>query len=511
MDDADVIAALFASPLVYTDRERRLREFPQLKLEQERDFLRQCVAAGGRELSFGTATHDQLLAAMMDRRCKCLHFSGSIVEPSCLTFEDGSGGPNWFKDDDIKRIFSRAHRHADLPLPSGSAPLQLVFLSSRGPSEIAGHAFAHAGVSHVLVCSPDQEQQRQAFTRQFYASLLEGRTVIDSFVDGLSGVREVDPDFDLRDYHLFPLDGRHDVSLFNPIAEPDIIIRQQPPPTTAVRHSWPKPPIGFLGRQKEMYCVWKMIHSKSVRRLVSIVAQEAGMGRSSLVRAVCQYGQERIDTTRNCPIDKIYYVSCGAHASREDGFRDLLLHLQFQSGHLLPSDILRTEDILDYLCHTLRTEKALVVFDRLECFDNQLEEFEMLLNALLERTRIAKVLLTCLGNSDLLEGDELRTFGGQMEHRFQLVPFTLCNTLKLFAIRCPHLKSAVAEEDFVKRLDNGDQSQLRLGDPKTDERTREIFGLVGDGIPSLIEHKAKTITFGALREMLERLGTPRVA
>jgi CHAT domain/Leucine Rich repeat len=531
-DDAELqpgenmITVLFSAPLVFTNERRQLKPFAKLDFDMERELMWQCMKEASRdiELFFDNATHDRLLAAIT-KRCSCLHYSGH-GHPSYLPFEDGGGGPNWFKVEDIQRLIAR----------EGAAPFKFVFVSACH-SGLAGETFASAGVPHVVCCQQEFELKDTAalaFTRQFYLSLVIGHTVRESFEQGCKAVRATpnlrDSEKEMKKFLLLPKDGNHDVPIFNAKAVlewPKVSARQlrsrsskRPKSITRIRNLHvggarsselgvrnmmqedpsPTPPQFFLGREVEMYYVLKAILCK---RLVSVVA-EPGLGRSSLVCALCHYINERASTI--IAIERIYFVKA-KRSRRFDGCRALmeqLLRKLVESGKEDPPDPgVDMEDLFDFICKALKNEKALVVFDRMEYLENSddAEEFPMLLSTLFRGTKNVKVLVT--GSHPL----GIPSLGGQVEYPFPLGPLTFENTLRLFANLCPHLHTAGERHKLFERLaTDGEQSELRPGDSGISDRTKAIFKTIGDGIPSRIEQAAYDISSDNLRELLDRYG-----
>jgi len=522
----NMITVLFSAPLVFTNERRQLKPFAKLDFDMERELMWQCMKEASRdiELFFDNATHDRLLAAIT-KRCSCLHYSGH-GHPSYLPFEDGGGGPNWFKVEDIQRLIAR----------EGAAPFKFVFVSACH-SGLAGETFASAGVPHVVCCQQEFELKDTAalaFTRQFYLSLVVGHTVRESFEQGCKAVRATpnlrDSEKEMKKFLLLPKDGNHDVPIFNAKAVvewPKADARHQnrsrfkrSKSITRLRNLHaggarsselgvrnmmqedpsPTPPQFFLGREVSMYYVLKAILCK---RLVSVVA-EPGCGRSSLVCALCHYINERASTI--IAIEHIYFVKA-KRSRRVDGCRALmeqLLRKLVESGKEDPPDpSVDMEDLFDFICKSLKNEKALVVFDRMEYLENSddAEEFPMLLSTLFRGTKNVKVLVT--GRRQL----GIPSLGGQVEYPYPLGPLSFENTVRLFANLCPHLHTAGERHKLFERLARDrEQSELDPSEAGVSERTREIFKMIGDGIPSRIEQAAYDISADGLRNLLDRYG-----
>ena len=520
----NMITVLFSAPLVFTDDQRQLRPFKKLDFDMERELMWQCMKEASRdiELSFDNATHDRLLAAMT-KRCSCLHYSGHGHQ-MYLPFEDGSGGPNWFKVDDIRSLIAR----------EGAAPFKFVFVSACH-SGLAGETFASAGVPHVVCCQQEFELKDTAalaFTRQFYLSLAVGHTVKESFEQGCRAVRATpnlhDAESEMKKFLLLPKDGNHNVPIFNAASVSEWpklkgtpnsrrSYRKSKPRTRSmfgagtkqselgVRNMMqedpsPTPPQFFLGREVDMYFVLKSILSK---RLVSVVGEQ-GVGRSSTVCAVCHYINERASTI--LAIEKIYFVKA-RQGRRGDSCRSLLEQLQrklveSEAGKgETPERGADMEDVFEFICNSLKNEKALVVFDRMELLENsddEMKDFLMFLTSLFRGTKHVKVLLT--GRKQLGRP----SLGGQVETPIPLGPLNYENTVRLFANLCPHLHTEGERYKLYKRLVNDyRQAHLKPLDEGVDERTRGIFSALGDGIPSKIEKAAYDVTSERLQDLVD--------
>ncbi|CAB9497604.1 expressed unknown protein [Seminavis robusta] len=520
----NMITVLFSAPLVFADDQKKLRPFKKLDFDMERELMWQCMKEASRdiELSFDNATHDRLLAAMT-KRCSCLHYSGHGHQ-MYLPFEDGRGGPNWFNVEDIQRLIAR----------EGTAPFKFVFVSACH-SGLAGATFASAGVPHVVCCQQEFELKDTAalaFTRQFYLSLAIGHTVRESFEQGCKAVRATpnlrDAESEMKKFLLLPKDGNHDVPILNAVSVPEWPkLKGQQNSRRSYRKSRaaprirsmygagtkqselgvrnmmqedpsPTPPQFFLGREVEMYWMLKRILDT---RLVSVVG-EPGVGRSSVVCALCHYVNERASTI--IAIEKIYFVKA-KHGRRQDCCRALLEQTQrkiveHEVGKGEPPERgADMEDIFEYICKSLKNEKALLVFDRMEHLENSddQQEFPMFLSSLFRGTKNVKVLLT--GRRQL----GIPALGGQVEQTIELGPLNFENTVRLFSNLCPHLHTEGERYKLYQRLVRDyRQAELRPSDPGVEERTKEIFSVLGGGVPSKIEKAAYDISPERLQNMV---------
>jgi len=522
LDEVDtgdnMITVLFSAPLVFADDENYLHPFAKLDFDMERELLWQCMKEASRdiELSFDNAHHSRLLATLT-KRCSCLHYSGHGHPSNFLPFEDGMGGPNWLNVQDIE----------DLIVRDGVAPFKFVFVSACH-SGLAGETFASAGVPHVVCCRQESELKDTAalaFTRSFYLALAVGQTVKESFEQGCKAVRATpnlkDPEKEMEKFVLLPKDGNHNVPVFRARPVPQWP-KQIGTKAKNKRGSWllssrnqrssiaitggtknselsvrnmiqedpaPSAPNYFLGREVDMYYVLTAI-LKMRKRLVSVLG-EPGIGRSSLVCALCHYINERASTVTE--VQHIYFIR-PKHGGRNVTCRSLLRQLMDkleESGKSAPIDQdADLETMLDAVCKSLKNDKALIVFDRTELLDqDDSEELPMILSSLLYDTKQVKILLTAkhsLGQPSI---------GGQVEHPHQLGPLNFENTVRLFSNLCPHLYTPSERNQLRKKLVVGNEyADCFPGDDWIDASTKSIFSLLGNGIPAKIEKAAYTIS-----------------
>lgn len=496
----NMITVLFSAPLVYKDRHSNLKPFAKLDFDMERELIMQCLKEASRDidLSFDTATHHRLLAAI-SKGCSCLHYSGHGHE-KFLPFEDGQGGPHWFEVDNIKSLIAGRE---------GGPPFRFVFVSACY-SGLAGETFASAGVPHVVCCKQQFELKDTAalaFTRQFYLALAVGHTVKESFEQGRKAVRATpnlrDADSETEKFILLPRDGNHNVPIFD--AKPtlqwphassyrkrkqkkaalSIFNKMQEDPSTS-------PPQFFLGREVDMYLVLNLVLEK---RLVSVVG-EAGMGRSSLVCALCHYINERATTINQ--IEHILYVKA-RQTRKQTRVRALVQKLMkrlVDSQKIDPEEAdagpdVDIESLFDIICRGLRDTKCLIVFDRTELLkdSDETREFPMLLSNLFRETRHVRVLLT--GREPL----GIPSIGGQVEHHFSLGPLTYSSTVRLFSCLCPYIHTPIERRRLCSILgSDGAEAEVLSSDPSLSDTTRRIFSLLGNGVPALIEKAAYVMT-----------------
>lgn len=508
------ITVLFSAPLVFQNDERKLCPFEKLDFAMERDLLWACLKEASRDikLSFDNATKSRLLAAKA-MRPSCLHFSGhGHKELLLLESENGPGGVQGLTVDVLK----------DLITQEGGAPFKFVFVSACF-SLLAGETFASAGVPHVVCCEEEAELKDAAalaFTKQFYLSLAVGNTVRESFEQGCLAVGATanirSADLEMKKFVLLPRDGNHDVPVFNarpirewPRAKANRTVRERN--LTRSRSSFlggarnfelslrnmmqedpsPTPPQFFLGREVDMF---RVLCAVMANRLV-IVTGEPGVGRSSLVCAICHYINERKSTIMN--VNQIFHVKMKEEGRGGDRCRllikALLVKLVEARTATLPAEIdqMGVEDLSKVICKSLKTAKALIVFDHTELLENndEAKDFPLFLRTLFEDTRYVQVLLT--DRKPL----SIPSIGGVIEQHYPLRGLTFSNSVRLFAKACCHLHTGAERVQFFERMIvDEQQADLISGDPNCTERTKRLFKIIGDGMPGLVEKSASAIS-----------------
>ena len=523
------IAVLFSAPLVYKDVYGRLCPIDTLDFELERELLWQVFKEASRDidLAFDCATMNRL-QANMTVGCTCLHFSGH-GHPSHLTFEDGKGGMQWLAVDILRELISRNAQDE-------SAPFQFVFVSACH-SLLAGETFVRAGVPHVVCCQQESQLMDSAalaFTRAFYLALAIGRTVKDSFEIGRQAVACSPsvplPDVEMKKFVLLPENGDHDYPVFDANSLPEwpkpsadlqqlmfgsvgaprrSLMRKSMAKKGSSRqadggggsssqsdHNLPTPPQGFLGREVEMYLLLNAVLDKRLVNLVGVT----GMGRSSLVAALCHYVQDRKADMR---IDNIFYVRA-RQTGRSQPLSAILspLHKQvIAAGMAVPQPTAYDMDeVANSILKALHSDRSLIVLDRIEVMEGSEDaaELPLFLNNLFRQTRYVRVLLTA--NTPL----NLSSFAGVGEHIEELGPLNLKNTVKLFGILCRHVCTAGERKNLLEAIVNQEEEDMCVSDASLSSRSRDVFSRLGDGIPARVFDAAYQISAEEYQSMLEK-------
>jgi hypothetical protein len=485
-----IVAALFANPLVFHDKERRANPMPSLDWETERKLLRNSLrdAGGHATITFSHATTDTL-RTVLTKGCHVLHYSGHANE-TYLSFEDGAGGLHCLGNERLQELFAAGSGGGSF-LENGDQPNNpdadtaaggyfrkpnLVFVSACR-SKKAGEAFLAAGAKHVVcveTTSEIEDRAAQAFTKAFYTGLACGRNVDDAFYIGkvaVSSSPQVGRGLaqmaiqESNKFLLLPVpaneeDQRHAVPIFPRAndANGGLLEWVEPPPL-----SWevlPALPEGFVYRQLYVYEAIAMLLARS-RRIVTLTGPE-GIGKSTIAKACAHYLADR-----KAFRDGILYVRAEKCRSVDQIGEELICALEertFRVNNRLsrPTKMPRRDSrkivdeatgtvrnadgsgsdkpptFLSYLVHHLRSTQCLIVLDDL----NHSINVSPLLTMILERCH--KVQVMCVSQKPLAESSG--GLGDFLEHIVNVGPMTIQQVARLIVQRTP---PSIKFEDLV--------------------------------------------------------------
>jgi hypothetical protein len=202
---------------------------------------------------------------------------------------------------------------------------------------------------------------------------------------------------------------------------------------------------------------------------------------------LCHYINERASTV--IVIERIYYVKA-RRSRKKNPFKTLVVQLMNKifgddKAKLRDKDA-DMETMFDEICDMLKTEKALIVFDRAEIVGDADGEFPMLLSKLCRETKFVKVLLT-----------NLKPLGipSLGEHPVNLGPLNFAETVRLFSKNCPYVHTPADRHRLYDSLVvDTEEGELLATDPGLGETTQRIFEMIGEGLPSKIERAAYNLT-----------------
>lgn len=146
---------------------------------------------------------------------RVIHYTGHGYREH-LAFEDGFGEMHPLHTDNLGKLV-----HSSRLADTNEIPTKLVFLAACH-SEDAGHAFAKAGIEHVVAIRKAERVSDfagQLFMQEFYTVLFIGKTVRQAFDSAKNVVQSGNPkqrgvQNEHSKFMLLPEDGNHDAVLF---------------------------------------------------------------------------------------------------------------------------------------------------------------------------------------------------------------------------------------------------------------------------------------------------------
>jgi hypothetical protein len=463
-DTSDPVLTVFqAAPLAYEDYAGNANLLRVLDFETESTMLKETLDDTGIHLKFETATSNSL-GSFLSQSNELLHFSGH-GHPQYLFIENDYGGGQILLVNEDLMAWIRA----------GGNSLKFVFVAACH-SRSAGEAFVEAGVEHVVCCEKDalllSDVAAMIFARDFYRALANGRTVQQAYNLAINGVMHapelrrtgLDPQTEAKKFVLLPEGGSHDISLFPGPITPK---RASPLKSTSINglqsSSLPLPPENFVGRELEMYTVFRSLILKKTR-LVSVTGQK-GIGKASFAKAIGQYMEKRrmwgdvmwVPSPRQGDEDDVHsLISKVMTIAQKHSDRDALLADRDYLG--------ASEQIFDGLFE----KKAVIIIDALKFSTTAIKLLSLFLYDLFERTRHVKVLVL-LQQGAVLDPNKPTGFPcSDTNITLQLIDFS--STVFLFGRTCPH---AASNDWSVESIAN-----------KYHQYTESTFKILGEGIPA---------------------------
>eukprot|EP01084_Bolivina_argentea_P295967 509673_1 len=274
------IVYLTSSPLVFGSDP--YKPLDQLDISGERDAFFATLKASKQKLRVihKTATTSNIIAAVTGG-CRCIHYSGHGY-PSYLAFEDA------------KRIGETHLVHYDLirkVCEDEDQRIEFVFASACH-SEHVGEAFIEAGIQHVVAVNTKFEVTDEAasvFTKHFYNTLLNGRTIEKSFKIAKHAVAAMSSSarLDYDKFLLLPRNGDHAVNIFSDLSGGTLYDDTLPTPINNLPPAVPS----FVGRAIDMRHIIHQLMDSGVRLLV--LTGNCGIGKSATALMVARYFCDR--------------------------------------------------------------------------------------------------------------------------------------------------------------------------------------------------------------------------
>lgn len=480
-----------AAPLAYFQNSE-VHPVAKLDFESERRHLTESLTDGciKIDLSFDIATTERLNTFLARGEGQALHFS-CHGHPDYLAIEDGWGAMHQLPVEKLKDWIS-----------AGGDNLLFVFVSACH-SRSAGEAFLRAGVKHVVCCEQDDQPIRNLvsvqFARAFYEALANGKLLGEAFELARQGVKNypyLDPierQKEVDKLALLPADIDHNIRIFEPSVVPSIpqkIINHQSSSvsdggsdyTTDTNRVLPVPPQVLEGRQVDIFHVLTALKEA---RLVRVSGSEAGIGKCCVVKAVCQYIQERRNIFSlefseilwlpcqqqggDDAISKILKSLCSLfHSSREDG-QERCYQQFFRYLYQGNKNFLIVIDARQARCTNASHKVASFVKD------------------IIQTTR-ARVIV-------IHNPTDAATIGDLpcVERDVTLKALDFISTVHLFGKLCQHVANRRCQ-DVSNHLELSSlliPNDSLANKPHMSSRGRNIFKMIGEGIPAKIHHAAK--------------------
>jgi len=285
------IAYITSLPLVEEESDGSFIPIPELRLHDEQDKFQNVIDEFENTCPFefsavrhqrfrGTLEH---VREIFTRESMIVHFSGH-GESDCLLLEEDTeliGQSRRLYEKDLKTL-----------LGNTSSPAQLLVLSACHSERFAKVFIEECSIPHVVaIRQPEalQEADAHRFLKQFYLALLRSRTVQEAFTIGVNmiSVTSSKNNFILLPENVGP--DYHNKILFHPgyFTNQKRIISRPSPVWFMGRDD--EMPEAFLGRNLDMYYIFKIMK----RKAVTSISGPKGMGKTVLVRKVCEYLSER--------------------------------------------------------------------------------------------------------------------------------------------------------------------------------------------------------------------------
>lgn len=294
MGESIDVAYLYSAPLV-----SGIQRVDNIDVTADMKIIANCLTEANRtaRVRFESATIDNL-RTVITKGVKVLHYSGHGLPDLCLAFENGAGGLHAnFSIDKLRALFS-----------AGRTQVDFVFVAACH-SEYVGHAFAAAGVPHVVAvrCAAAEgeptlagtalsentglvsDRASRVFSHAFYLALLLGRTVQQAFEIGRARViadNDLVAACDAEKFLLLPKTVDHNHAIF--VNQPVGLWQDVTPRLLSCL-----PPVCdyFTGRNKDVHAILASLLSR--KRRLTIIRGPEGIGKSSVAVSVSHYLSQR--------------------------------------------------------------------------------------------------------------------------------------------------------------------------------------------------------------------------
>lgn len=393
-------------------------------------------------------------------------------------------------------------------MQAGDSRLELVFVSACH-SRSAGEAFLQAGVRHVVCCQRDDQPVLNLscvlFARAFYQALAHGRILREAFALAQKQVlccahlSRDERRKEVEKFVLLPEDGDHDVIIFEPSSSSPPMSRPRSSKTLRPSLSsvssqsnqfLPVPTHIFEGRQVELYRVLDALKSARVVR----VTGPAGVGKGSVVQRVCRYIQDR-QRLFSREIAEIQWLPSPEAQQGQDDYLSKLLttfcSIFAATANSSPDGYQQCQrNLLSYL----RESKVLLVIDtRMAQSPQSSSKIAAFLKDVVSHTTHTRVI--CIHQIGASIVQKLPC----SERDVYLNPLDFFTTVRLFGRLCQYVHDrryigvSTPAELCTLLLPDTNFSSAAADKPRT-RRGRDIFQMIGEGIPAKIHFAAKNMS-----------------
>mmetsp|Transcript_11090 Transcript_11090/g.26633 ORF Transcript_11090/g.26633 Transcript_11090/m.26633 type:complete len:1650 (-) Transcript_11090:171-5120(-) len=500
----DRITVLQAAPLAYLPRGTSNREpVPLHDFDLELSIVKSALESSARldakiDMDVNPATKENFSSVFKNGRSSVMHFTGYGNPTHVLAFEDEDGYlDDSFDLDELPKL-----------VQSAKPPIQLVVVNSYHSGRI-GKAFVDAGVPHVVCCHHPEifrDKAANSFLKNFYRALAANKSLGQSFIDAQEAVRVEEITKDVKRYVLLPRkpedSSYHEVPIFfqNEVPESSLDEFSDNLLFEEARKTLPKVPKYFIGREVDM-C--RVLDSLRVEKIVRIGGSR-GMGKSSLVAAVCRYVQKRQNAFQ---YDDVFWlpVARGVVPEEDTLFADLVMYtgLMMNADHDLSSDMdaLECKERIEI---ELEGRRCLIAIDSRK-FENarSAESLENFLTMIMNNPELdVKIVLINSNNED----EDATIKLGPIEFKSTALLFGAISRF-ITANGCP---AAQSPDEYANLVVPPSVASAKKRKNTVSVRRDRLMSVMGEGIPLEVIRAGKTMQANVFIRLIGLANTPEV-
>jgi O-acetyl-ADP-ribose deacetylase (regulator of RNase III) len=503
----DRLMVFQSAPLAYFNEETSMHQpFPLHDFDHEKVAIHNALEGA---LKVGRTIEMEVEPAMVDTfkvflesgTSRVLHYSCFGHPTQILAFENGEG----YLDTSMNVNMLEAL------IQTSKSKLKLVVVNSFHSGRI-GKAFLDAGVPHVICCHHTEvfrDKAAYTFIKNLYRALSMNKSLKQSFEHAQEAVRVEEISKHVERYVLLPQctdnPAYHDVPIFftenvpasGLSSETELQLMEE------AREMLPSVPKHFIGREVDMFEVLEALRIDNVVRIGGV----KGIGKTSLVAAVCRYVQQRFKTFK---FDDVFWLPPpqGVLPEKDTLLGDLSEYVirAMTADHMISED----EDAME--CKErieieLEGRRTLLAIDsrkfETETASQNLEGF---LSDLLTSELDLKIILIS-PDIDLQEEEE--------EDTIRLGPIDFKSTALLFgeisrfitANGCP---AAQSPDEFAALMVPPSVAKLQDQSQFTSTRRTRLMSQIGNGVPLHVIQTGKEMTASSFIHLIGMANTPEV-